>query len=75
MTPSEDDALWKRRFEAFALVRLSGLVFLFGGLMVALKNPFGEEFPVIGTLLAISGAADLLFGPRLLKKIWAEEDR
>ena len=76
MTPGDDNDLqWKKRFEAFALVRLSGLIFLFGGIMVALKNPFGDEYPIIGTILAISGAADLIFGPKLLRKHWEEQDR
>ncbi|WP_265587819.1 hypothetical protein [Sphingomicrobium arenosum] len=71
----QDEALWKRRFEAFALVRLSGAIFVLGGLMVAFKNPLGDEYPVIGALLALSGAADLIFGPRMLRKIWAEQDQ
>ncbi|MCJ8191518.1 hypothetical protein [Sphingomicrobium aestuariivivum] len=76
MTPTDDEDLqWKKRFEAFALVRLSGLIFLFGGIMVALKNPFGDEYPIIGAILALSGAADLIFGPKMLKKVWEEKDR
>ena len=69
------EAEWKRRFEAFALVRLSGLIFIVGGLFVAFRNPLGEEYPLVGGMLALAGFADVLLGPRLLKKYWAEQDR
>lgn len=74
VNPDEDEALWKRRFEAFALVRLMGLLLLFGGLAVALKNPLGDEIPWLGAVLALVGAGVLLLGPRTLKRRWEAEE-
>ncbi|MCM8558469.1 hypothetical protein [Sphingomicrobium sediminis] len=73
MTPEEDERLWKRRFEAFALVRLLGLILTFGGMVVALKNPWGPEYPAIGAVIGVFGIAVLLGGPKLLKRKWDKE--
>ena len=31
-------------------------------------------WPVLGALVAIAGAIDAVFAPRLLKKLWAQQD-
>ena len=74
MTEGKDE-LWRRRFQLFALVRLFGLgTFLFG-IAVAftgLVRPGG--WPLAGGLIAIAGALDAVIAPRLLKKMWRQQD-
>ena len=70
-----DEELWRRRFQVFMLVRLFGLaVFIFGVFVIYsdLLRPGG--WPALGAILAIMGALDSVFAPRLLRKIWEQED-
>lgn len=70
-----DEELWRRRFQVFMLVRLFGLaVFIFGVFVIYsdLLRPGG--WPALGAILAIMGALDSVFAPRLLKKIWEQQD-
>ena len=70
-----DEELWRRRFQVFMLVRLFGLaVFIFGVFVIYsdLLRPGG--WPALGAILAIMGALDSVFAPRLLKKIWEQLD-
>ena len=75
MTQPSDD-VWRKRFMLFMLVRLFGLVTFLIGIGIAYTNlvrPGG--MPVVGGILAIVGAIDAAFAPRLLKKMWQEQDR
>jgi len=70
-----DDDLWRKRFQLFMLVRLFGLITFLAGIFIAftdLVRPGG--WPVVGGILAIVGAVDAVFSPRLLKKLWADQD-
>ena len=63
----KDEALWRRRFAIFMLVRLMGLAIFLLGVAIAYADvlrPGG--WPQIG-------AMDAIFAPRLLKKIWGRE--
>lgn len=71
-----DDQVWKRRFHIFALVRLAGVAIFLLGVAVAfsdLLRPGG--WPLAGGLLAICGVIDAVLAPRLLRKLWREQDR
>ena len=71
-----DEALWKRRFLTFMLLRLAGLATFFVGIWIAFGDvvrPGG--WPLVGAVLAIMGAIDALLAPRLLKKMWEREDQ
>ena len=71
-----DEDRWRRRFLIYSGVRLAGLVIFFLGIAVAYSNllrPGG--WPQIGAIIAIFGAIDAVFAPRLLKKAWDEQDR
>lgn len=71
-----DDAVWKKRLALYSLVRLGGLAIFFLGIVVAytdLVRPGG--WPQVGAIVAIMGAIDALFAPRLLKRAWDEQDR
>ena len=70
-----DEDLWRKRFQLFMLVRLFGLITFLAGIFIAftdLVRPGG--WPVVGGILAIVGAVDAVFSPRLLKKLWADQD-
>jgi hypothetical protein len=32
-------------------------------------------FPALGAIIAVLGAIDAVFAPRLLKKLWEQQDR
>jgi hypothetical protein len=70
----DDDALWRRRLLAYSAVRLAGLAIFFLGIAIIytdLVRPGG--WPRLGAVIAIMGAIDALFAPRLLKKVWDQE--
>ena len=67
----DDEALWKRRFLLFTLVRLSGLAVFFLGLAIAFSDwiePGG--MPAAGIPVALLGLADAVLAPRVLKRFW-----
>jgi len=71
----DDEALWKRRFLVFALVRLAGLATIFLGIAIAYSNVLREGgWPAVGLIVAIMGLIDAVFAPRLLRKQWERED-
>jgi uncharacterized membrane protein YdjX (TVP38/TMEM64 family) len=71
-----DDALWRRRFRTFMLVRLVGLLTFLVGIAIAYSDLVREGgWPALGAVIAIIGAIDAVFAPRLLKKHWDQEDR
>ena len=68
---TEDEALWKKRFHMFALLRLSGLAIVFLGMAVMLTDlmrPGG--WPLVGGLLIVVGIVDAVVAPRILKRSW-----
>ena len=71
-----DEELWRRRFHLFVLVRLFGLATFIVGVAVIytdLLRPGG--WPAVGAILAVVGALDAVFAPRMLKKLWEQQDR
>jgi hypothetical protein len=71
-----DEELWRRRFQTFVLVRLFGLATFIVGVAVIytdLLRPGG--WPAVGAVLAIMGALDAVFAPRILKKTWEQQDQ
>jgi hypothetical protein len=71
-----DDAIWRKRLAIYSLVRLAGLAIFFLGIVImytGLLRPGG--WPQVGAVVAILGAIDALFAPRLLKRQWDREDR
>ena len=70
----DDEALWKRRFLIFTLVRLAGLAIFFLGVAIAFGDLVREGgAPAIGIPIAIVGLLDAVFSPRILKKIWERQ--
>ena len=72
----DDDAIWRKRLAIYSLVRLVGLAIFFLGIAImytGLLRPGG--WPQVGAIVAILGAIDALFAPRLLKREWDRQDR
>ena len=75
MTQPSDD-IWRKRFFLFTLVRMIGLATFLLGIAIAFSDfvrPGG--WPLVGGLVSIAGAIDAVFAPRMLKKLWAEQDK
>ncbi len=71
-----DDELWKRRFHIYMLVRGAGVATFLLGVAIAYSDLIRDGgWPAVGAVVAIMGAIDAVFAPRLLKKMWDEEDR
>ena len=71
-----DESVAKRRLLLYTLVRAGGLAIFLLGVAIMYTNlirPGG--WPQVGAIVAIMGAIDTLFAPRLLKKAWDEQDR
>ena len=71
-----DDELWKKRFQLFVLIRLIGLATFLLGTAIAftdLVRPGG--WTLLGGILAIMGAIDAVFAPRILKRSWERQDQ
>ena len=72
----DNEALWKKRFLAFTLVRLFAVAMVLLGAAIATTDLLREGgWPLIGAILILVGVVDALFAPRLLRKAWDEEDR
>lgn len=70
------DDIWRKRFQWFALVRLLGLGTFLLGIAIAFTDLVrAGGWPAVGGLVAIAGAIDAVFAPRLLRKLWAEQDK
>jgi hypothetical protein len=71
-----DEDQWRRRYFAYSAVRLGGLAIFFLGMAIAFSNLIREGgWPRLGAIIAILGAIDTVFAPRLLKKGWDQQDR
>lgn len=69
-----DEAMWKRRFLAFTLVRLAGLAIFFLGVAITFGDLLRDGgWPIVGVPVAIIGLVDAVFSPRLMKKIWERQ--
>lgn len=71
-----DEDLWRRRFLTFMLVRLAGLATFFLGIAIMYTDLVREGgWPAVGAIIVIMGAIDAVFAPRLLRKLWDQQDR
>ena len=71
-----DEDTARRRLLLYSLVRFGGLAIFFLGVAIiytGLLRPGG--WPQVGAIVAIMGVIDAFFAPRLLKKVWDEQDR
>lgn len=73
---ADDEALWRKRLMLYSLVRVGGLAIFLLGIAIAYSNllwPGG--WPQVGAIVAIMGAIDALFAPRVLKRAWDKQDQ
>lgn len=71
-----DESVAKRRLLLYTLVRAGGLAIFFLGVAIMYTDLLRQGgWPQIGAIVAIMGAIDTLFAPRLLKKAWDDQDR
>ena len=71
-----DEDLWRRRLQAFMAVRAFGLATFLLGIAVIYTDLLREGgWPTVGAILVIVGTIDAVFAPRLLKKLWAQQDQ
>jgi hypothetical protein len=72
----DDDTLWRNRLLAHSAVRVGGLLIFFLGLAIIYTDLVREGgWPRLGAIIAIMGAIDSMFAPRLLKKLWVQQDQ
>ena len=70
-----DEDVARRRLLIYALVRLGGLLIFFLGMAIMYTNLLRQGgWPQVGAIVAILGAIDALFAPRMLKKLWDRRD-
>jgi hypothetical protein len=70
-----DDALWRKRLLLYSLVRFAGLAIFFLGMAIVYTDLLRKGgWPQVGAVVAIMGAIDALFAPRLLKHAWSRQD-
>lgn len=71
-----DEAVWRKRFQLFAAIRLFGLLTFLLGVAIAFTDLVRTGgWPLVGGILAIVGAIDAVVAPRILKKSWDRQDR
>ena len=70
----DDEAVWKRRFLVFTLVRLAGLAIFFLGIAIMFGDLLRDGgWPAVGAPIAIIGLIDAVFSAKILKKIWERQ--
>ncbi len=68
-----DEAMWKRRFIALSLVRLSGTLLTLLGLVVGFSDVFRPEgYRAAGIVLIALGLLDLAILPNVLRRRWRQ---
>ena len=71
-----EDDVWRKRLLMYSLVRFGGLAIFFLGMAIMYTNLLRQGgWPQVGAIVAILGAIDALFAPRMLKKLWDQRDR
>ena len=72
----DENEIWQKRLVLYSLVRMAGLAIFFFGLAVIYTNVLREGgWPQVGAIIAILGAIDTVFAPRLLRRAWESQDR
>jgi hypothetical protein len=72
----DDERKWRNRLLAYMGVRFFGLAVFFLGVAIIYFDVLREGgWPQVGAIVALMGAIDALFAPRLLKKVWDQQDR
>lgn len=71
-----DERTHRNRLLAYTGARAFGLAVMLLGIAIIYSDLLREGgWPQLGAVIAIMGVLDALFAPRLLKKMWDEQDR
>lgn len=71
-----DERVYRNRLLAYTGARAFGLAIMLLGIAIIYSDLVREGgWPQLGAIIAIMGVIDALFAPRLLKKMWDEQDR
>lgn len=71
----DDDIRARNRLLAYTAVRAAGAAIFFLGIAIIYTNLVRRGgWPQLGAIVAILGAIDAMFAPRLLKRAWDRED-
>jgi hypothetical protein len=72
----DDETVARNRLLIYSGVRLGGLATFFLGMATMYTNLVREGgWPQVGAIIAILGAIDAVFAPRVLKKAWDQQDQ
>lgn len=70
-----EEKVWRDRLLAHSATRLGGLCVFFLGLVIGYSDVIFEGgWPRLGSIVCILGVIDAVFAPRLLKKLWDQQD-
>ena len=70
-----DERTYRNRLLAYTAARAFGLAVMILGIAIIYSDLLREGgWPQVGAVIAIMGVIDALFAPRLLKKMWDEQD-
>lgn len=71
----DDERKWRNRLLAYTGARAFGLAVMLFGIAVIYTDVLREGgWPQVGAIIAIAGVIDALFAPRMLKKMWDQQD-
>ena len=71
-----DEEVARRRLLIYTLARAAGLLIFFLGIAIIYTDVLREGgWPQVGAIVAIMGAIDSVFAPRLLKRSWDRQDQ
>jgi len=72
----DEDAKYRNRLLAYTAVRIGGLAIFFLGIAIMYTDLARQGgWQQVGAIIAIMGVIDAMFAPRMLKKVWDEQDR
>jgi len=70
-----DDRTARNRLLAYSAVRFGGLLIFFLGIAIMYTDLLrAGGWPQVGAIVAIMGAIDSVFAPKLLKSAWDRQD-
>ena len=76
MSEADREAVWRRRLLAYMGARFAGLAVFFLGIAIIYTDLLRQGgWPQVGAIVVIMGAIDTVFAPRLLRKLWDQQDQ
>jgi hypothetical protein len=71
----DEEAVWRKRLLAYSAVRFGGVAIFFVGMAIIYTDIVREGgWPQVGAVIAIMGVIDALFAPRIIKRMWDQQD-